>query len=213
MSAEEHGVAGLHAPDAERAGRYRVFAALAGSYLVRDQAARAHVVHPMVTRALSADAIVVDANTRPTAGAAVALNIVGMGLLEGRTAALTPSGFTIEPLFASPEALADFGRRLDWLRKVSLRQARDHRGDERHRVPARPVSWRLGNADGGEGMVYDVSRSGMAILTSVPPETGAEVVVGSVAARVVRQLPMGFAVQFATPFETVAETLAHFSER
>ena len=62
-------------------------------------------------------------------------------------------------------------------------------------------------------MLYDVSRSGVAILTNTPPATGSDVIGGSVPALVVRQLPMGFAVQFATPFDSLADALAQLSVR
>lgn len=212
MGGQDQRVTGAQArADAERAGRQRVFASLAGSYLIREAGGGSNPALPLVTRALSADAIVVDCATRPLAGTSVAININGLGLLDGRIAAATASGFTIEPRFADAEALADFGRKLEWLRKVAMRQARNQRGDERHRVPSRRVQWQLEGEGGGDGILYDVSRSGLAIVSSANPPLGTDLTVGSVAARVVRRLPIGFAVQFSTPFDTVADALAQLN--
>src|SRR5690606_20978711 len=136
-----------------------VFAGLSGSYLVIDKAGGARPVRPMHTRTLARDAIVIEAGEPVPAGSAVALNISGLGLVNGRVSAAAPGGFVVEPRFESAEAQQVFLTKLAWLKKFFGRQARNQRSGDRHQVAPRPVVWRGPSRD-DRGDLHDISKSG-----------------------------------------------------
>jgi len=189
----------------------RVFAGLSGSYLVLDAAeGGARPVRPMHTRTLAWDAIVIETAEPVLTGSAVALNVSGVGLINGRVSAAAPGGFVVEPRFESAEALQAFLTKLAWLKKFFGRQARNQRDGDRHRVAPRPVVWRGPSRD-DRGDLYDISKSGAAILADRLPALGEAIIVGAVPAVVTRHFETGFAVRFATPFQGLADALAQLA--
>lgn len=144
---------------------------------------------------ISADSVAV---TAPVVGALherLTAHIDGIGLIAGNVARLIPDGFAFD-IDASAEERRALAARIGWLKRKRIHTEEDRREYKRF-LPRDPRSL-VTLADGRvlKCVLIDVSRSGAAVSADVVPVTGDSVVVGSVPARIVRPLKVGFAVQF-----------------
>jgi hypothetical protein len=144
---------------------------------------------------MSADAASVTAPVRGGEGEWLTARFDGIGIIRGLIEKLTQEGFVFQ-IVASDEHRAKLSAKIDWLRRNSKRVQNDKRRFERF-VPSDPRS-AITYADGmvAKCFVIDVSRNGAAVSAFHRPEVGESVVLGTLAAHVVRHLDVGFAVEF-----------------
>jgi hypothetical protein len=121
--------------------------------------------------------------------------IDGIGLLAGSIARRIPDGFVFE-IDASEAERDALASKIKWLKRRHMNAEPDRREHKRV-LPRDPRSY-LKLADGKllKCMLIDISRSGAAVSADVVPAIGDSMVVGTLPAKVVRPLPVGFAVQF-----------------
>jgi hypothetical protein len=122
----------------------------------------------------------------------------GIGIVRGWIDRLTKDGFVFQ-ITATEAQRHKLAAKIDWLKKKAVRVNEDKRSYRRFQ-PRDPRST-LGLPDGGveRCFVVDLSRSGACLSTKYVPKVGEQLVLGTLACRVVRQLPVGFAVQFDAP--------------
>lgn len=136
--------------------------------------------------------------TAPVIGAEneeLTTNLDHLGIVSGRIERLIPDGFVFN-VEASKEERANLAAKIRWLKHKRVHQERDRR--EHPRVPPREPRSMLKLPDGKvmRCMLIDISRSGAAVSADIKPVLGMSLTVGTVPARVVRELKVGFAVQF-----------------
>jgi hypothetical protein len=119
----------------------------------------------------------------------------GLGIVRGRIERHIADGFVFK-IDATDEQRAKLAARIDWLKKHSVRVERDKREYKRSQ-PRDPRST-VTLADGQvlRCFVIDVSRSGAAISVDHAPAIGSPLILGTLPAKVVRYLDVGFAVQY-----------------
>lgn len=138
--------------------------------------------------------------TAPVLGSAnerLTSKIEGIGIIAGRIVRLIPDGFAYD-VDASPEEREKLAARIAWLKRNRVKGEIDRR--EHKRIMPRDPRSTLTLEDGSRltCMLVDVSRSGAALSADLQAQIGMPLVVGRVAAKVVRRLEVGFAVQFDT---------------
>jgi len=133
-------------------------------------------------------------------GERVTVNCEEFGTLEGNIERVTVGGFILKIVMSDKERVK-FAAKLEWYDQVQKNITSDGREHKRI-VPKNPHSTLL-LADGScvRCFVVDYSVSGAAVSAEVEPEVGTPLAVGKVVARVIRNLPAGFAVKFIEPQE------------
>ncbi len=118
------------------------------------------------------------------------------GKFEGRVSDIVPGGFLME-LDTTAATRQSLAQRLTWLeqreRDPSIRDRRDHA----RFFPEVPHSTLL-FADGSicSCFIINISVSGVAVSSTVQPELGTPLSVGTCVGRVTRIFPDGFAIRF-----------------
>jgi hypothetical protein len=117
------------------------------------------------------------------------------GIVGGKIVRLIPDGFVFD-ISATPEHRQKLTAKILWLKRRRVRAAQDRRTHKR--VPPGDARSALTLPDGTtiNCMIMDVSRSGAAVSADVRARAGMSVTVGKIPGKVVRQLKVGFAVQF-----------------
>jgi hypothetical protein len=147
---------------------------------------------------ISTSAASVTAPVRGDEGEWLTARFDGIGIIRGLIEKLTQEGFIFQ-IVASDEHRAKLAAKIDWLRRHNKRIQDDKRRFDRF-VPADPRS-AITFADGmvAKCFVIDISRSGAAVSAHHRPPVGEAVVIGILAAHVIRHLDVGFAVEFDAP--------------
>lgn len=142
----------------------------------------------------------IDAEVATSRGQIVACFLEGVGMILGKVARTTETGFVLS-LIVPEQQRNQFAARLEWHQKRAT-QAAELRGAPRIVPLHRDVEIRLGEQIVLHGTIADISLSGAAIVlgTASRPFVGSRVRVGSRDAVVVRLTDTGIAVQFAEPF-------------
>lgn len=177
-------------------GGLRVFATLAASYsIARKQNDDAPAkVHPCRTRSIALDRMVIEADILPEKGDSVYLNIPGLGLCSGRVNKLLSNGF-VAAITLSPDKINELMPRLDWLKRYYKRDAHNNRRHPRHLTP--PYQIKLKTPDGESIVtVYDLSCSGVALLTDLRPAIGSRLAIAGYDGVVARHFDGGVGVAF-----------------
>jgi hypothetical protein len=127
----------------------------------------------------------------------VLANIEQLGRLKGPIIRVFELGFAMK-IEASNQEREMLATKIDWIERNKDCEIRDNRAHGRF-IPRHPLSL-LTLADGSvvPCFVVDISVSGASVSADIVPKIGAVLAVGSVAGRVLRFVPGGFAVQFAT---------------
>jgi hypothetical protein len=146
-------------------------------------------------RSISASAASITAPVNGEEGELITVRLDGLGIMRGRIDRPLEDGFVFA-ILASGEQRRKLAGRIDWLKRRSGRPAADRRSYQRQQ-PADPRST-ITLADGHvlRCFVMDYSRSGAAVSADHLPAINAQVVLGALAARVVRHLDVGFSVKF-----------------
>jgi hypothetical protein len=121
-----------------------------------------------------------------------------IGRVEGKITRLLDNGFAMT-VGATPRKREKLAAQLTWLaNREILNLPEDRRHD---RITPRNAAGVLKFENGSQMdcRIIDLSLSGAALSGSMRPEVGTHVTLGRVAARVVRHLEEGFAIEFNHP--------------
>ncbi|MGX7741104.1 PilZ domain-containing protein [Rhodopseudomonas parapalustris] len=127
-----------------------------------------------------------------------------IGRVEGKITRIIDNGFAMT-LAATPRKRDKLAAQLTWLANRDILNLPEDRRHDRI-VPRNPIA--VLTLDDGSRMscrIIDMSRSGAAIAAEQRPALNSQVLLGRVAAHVVRHLDDGFALEFT--HEQLEETL------
>ena len=127
-----------------------------------------------------------------------------IGRVEGKITRIIDNGFAMT-LAATPRKRDKLAAQLTWLANRDILNLPEDRRHDRI-VPRNPIA--VLTLDDGSRMscrIIDMSRSGAAIAAEQRPAPNSQVLLGRVAAHVVRHLDDGFALEFT--HEQLEETL------
>ena len=174
----------------ERRRHQRVAVALLGRYMLCDRQE-----YPCQTVDISPGGVLVIAPVRGQVGERVVAYFEHLGRLEGEIARHTAQGFAFT-IAAAPRKRDKLASQLTWL---ANRQSLGLPEDRRHERIVPNVQQTVIRLESGREMpvrIVDVSLSGAAVLIDQKIPLDTPVTIGSTAAKVVRHLPQGLAVEF-----------------
>lgn len=177
-------------PSEERRRFQRVSVNLLGRYMLANRQE-----YPCQVTNMSPGGIAMVAPVSGKSGERVIAYVDHVGRLEGVIARQFQNGFAMT-IAATPRKRDKLAAQLTWLANRHILGLPE---DRRHgRVAPRNQAARLilPNGINVTVRVIDISELGAAIATEHRPEIGAPVTIGKTAARVVRHLENGFAVEF-----------------
>lgn len=186
----------LQKPLDETDGRrfQRVPVALFGRYMLESKSE-----YPCQTVEMSPGDMLLFAPVKPAIGEKVVVYLDELGQFAGNTVRLDSTGFAITmnlPLMKR-DKLAD---QLTWFASRNAIGLPEDRRHERITPLMRRAILRLEDSREIIVKILDLSISGVGVETEVPPPLGANIVLGSTPAAVVRHFEKGFAAEFAKPF-------------
>ena len=174
----------------ERRRFQRVAVNLLGRYMLADRRE-----FPCQVSDMSPGGMAVTAPVCGKAGERVIAYVDHLGRLEGVIARQLPSGFAMT-ILATPRKRDKLAAQLTWLANSQVLGLPEDRRYGRF-TPRNPSARLiLPNGVNVTVRVVDVSQSGAAIATDHRPDIGATVTIGKTAARVVRHLEDGIALEF-----------------
>jgi len=131
-----------------------------------------------------------------------------IGRVEGKITRIIDNGFAMT-VSATPRKRDKLAAQLTWLANRKILNLPEDRRHDRI-VPRNPIA-RLTLADGRvmNCRIIDLSLSGAAVSAEFKPETGSQLMLGTVQGHVVRHLEEGFAIEFSHPQlpETVEDSV------
>jgi hypothetical protein len=151
-------------------------------------------------QSLSPTLMVASAPVIGTVGEAVTAHFVPFGNVRGKISRHIDGGFVVD-IDSDMERRRKLAARIEWYKKRLFSGVTDKREHNRF-MPREPKS-AVVLLDGTvlPCLVIDLSSSGAAISVDHRPAIGEPLALGKAVCRVVRQLEVGFAVQFVTPIE------------
>lgn len=175
----------------------RFVGSINGAYTLASRRGQTGKVEVFACRVLSISPMSV-AVTAPVAGEVnerLTAKIDDVGIVAGHVARLIPGGFVFD-VDASPQEREAIAARVRWLKREHVNA--DHNKREHKRTLPRDARSTITLPDGSvlNALLIDISRSGAALSADLTPAVGDAMVVGSLPAKVVRPLKVGFAVQF-----------------
>jgi hypothetical protein len=179
----------------------RYMGGLPGRYILASRGAAAGQLAQVFAcraRSISSRVAVLQAPVSGRAGEDVVFRFDDLGILRGTVARRTAHGFVADLVIGEKEQLALLAR-LAWLKKRGQQPTADRRRNKRWlpRVPRSELQ--LDDGRKAECFIIDVSATGLAISADVGDlKAGSSLTVGTLAAKVVRRLEVGFAVEFNT---------------
>lgn len=181
----------------------RFIGAVAGKYTLADRRTEDGLPQVYACRlcSISTRQAVVVGPVSGVRGERFAAHFDEFGIVKGHILRQLDGAFGVE--LELDEAGRDkLGAKILWMKRRVHEQEPDKR--EHKRIPPREPRSTMVMADGTRMpcFVIDVSRSGMAVSADVYPSIGTPLAVGRLVGRVVRYLPVGFAIQFIVPLET-----------
>lgn len=159
------------------------------------------------TTEISPDEMAVVANVRAEAGAQVVVYLETLGRFSGTVARQTPMGFEMI-MRLPPMKREKLAAQLAWFAGHDVMGLPEKRSQERIVPLAQLTMMRL--PYGGEHIVKinDISCDGANIETDRQPPVGAQILLGSTPAVVLRHFDHGLACQFITPFDVGSLNMA-----
>lgn len=144
---------------------------------------------------ISPQSAVVVAPVRVEAGETVAACFDDFGIIRAKATRQLPTGFAMNLLLDDGER-AKLAAQIKWRKRQAISREPDKR--EYPRIQPQDPFTMLTLPDGSHVpcFVIDIFQSGTAVSAAVLPGRGTPVAVGSLIGRVIRQLDVGFAVQF-----------------
>ena len=191
-------------PQAEERRRFqRVKIHLLGRYMLADRRE-----YPCQAINMSPGGLALLAPGIGNLGERVVAYLDHIGRVEGKITRLLDNGFAMT-VSATPRKREKLAAQLTWLANREILNLPEDRRHDRI-VPRNAMGW-LKLADGSDMQcrIIDLSLSGAALSGQMRPEVGSDVTLGRVAARVVRHLEEGFAIEFKHPqsLETVEDNV------
>jgi hypothetical protein len=191
-------------PQAEERRRFqRVKIHLLGRYMLADRRE-----YPCQAINMSPGGLALLAPGIGNLGERVVAYLDHIGRVEGKITRLLDNGFAMT-VSATPRKREKLAAQLTWLANREILNLPEDRRHDRI-VPRNAMGW-LKLEGGGEMQcrIIDLSLSGAALSGQTRPEVGSDVMLGRVAARVVRHLEEGFAIEFKHPqsLETVEDNV------
>jgi hypothetical protein len=172
----------------------RVPVVLFGRYMLETK-----TEYPCQTVEMSPGDILLFAPVKASIGEKVIVYLDELGRFAGTAARLTPTGFAITmnlpPL--KRDKLAD---QLTWFATRNVVGLEEDRRHERITPLMTRAILRLEDKRELIVKILDISISGVGVATDMTPPLGAQIVLGSTPAVVVRHFPGGFAGEFKIPF-------------
>lgn len=121
-------------------------------------------------------------------------------VLTGQIVRKFEGGLAME-FIVTDKVRREVAAKIKWLKKSQSRSVSDQRAQKRQLVPNPRSTISFPDGRIVECLVIDVSRSGVAVSGDVHPELGTRLAIGKAKGRVVRQLEVGFAVEFDTTLD------------
>lgn len=144
----------------------------------------------------------------PEDGERIVASFDQIGVIEGTVVRNFAGGFAIK-LTATQHKREKLAAQITWLiNRHELTSAEDRR-HERIAVAHKLTAVKLPDGSTIEARLLDISLSGASLGTTVRPPIGAEILVGKLAARVMRHHDKGIGVQFVT-LQDEASLRRHF---
>lgn len=175
----------------------RFIGAVMGRYALESRRARGRGVQVFACRlqSISPHMIVASAPVTGSIEEKITAHFQPFGTLRGQISRHIDGGFCID-IDSGTEERERLAGKIDWYKKRTFAGLSDKRQHKRF-MPRDPRSVLL-LPDGKllPCLVIDISASGAAVSADVDPAIGSALAIGKVVARVVRQLEVGFAVQF-----------------
>jgi len=176
----------------------RFIGALAGCYAMSDRRSETEDKIPVYACRLcsiSTRLAVIMGPVVGEEGEVVTAHFEDFGILRGRIRRKLLSGFVMD-LMLTPDNRDRLGGKIAWTKRRVLSHVPDQREHKRilPREPRTVVT--LADATRIPCFVIDVSQSGIAVSADLFPEIGTPMAVGRLVGRVVRNLDLGFALQF-----------------
>ncbi len=175
----------------------RLIRAIAGAYTLASRRGATGQVEVFAcrTQSISARAVAVVAPVAGKVGEPLTAKFNDLGIIRGVVERQTPEGFVFTVEMTDAERITLAGR-IEWLRRKVAGQVQDRRAHPRFQ-PRNPGSClRLGDGKVLDCFVIDLSRSGASISVDAMLPAGSSVVLGDLPARVIRRLPVGYALAF-----------------
>lgn len=171
---------------------------LQGSYIVRDilGGGTQQVCH---TRSISTTLLTIDCAAPGQAGAKWSAYFPEFGILRGVVLRLDGPRTAVLELALSEDTARRLGATLRWMMRRKMGLARDQRRAPRLSPRYPHADLQQGEADKAEAVLIDISVTGARLTSDLPLELGSHVMLGTVAAKVVRKTRRIFGVEFLEP--------------
>ena len=187
----------MRSPQNGKLANVRFIGPVMGRYALESRKARGRGVQVFACRlqSISPQMVVASAPVMGSIEETVTAHFQPFGTLRGAISRHIDGGFCVE-IESSPEERERLAVKIDWYKKRTFAGLTDKRQHRRF-MPRDPRSVLL-LPDGKllPCLVIDVSASGAAVSADVDPAIGSALAIGRVIGRVVRQLEVGFALQF-----------------
>lgn len=150
------------------------------------------------TLSLSPSSITLAGPVVGSIGQPVRVLLEQIGFVTGTVSAPVQGGFQMR-VSGTEEERQSLAAKISWLKSHRLRRAPEKRSATRR--PPRQTAAFFYLEDGQEHPCFliDISLSGAGVSAKLRPHVGTRIVLGSVAATVVRHMDTGFGVAFAEP--------------
>lgn len=201
MLASVRKIGAIPPPDPQLSAAY--YGPLKGSYTLSERHSHGSgevEVFACQTQSISSSNAALTAPAIGGIGEWLTARLEGIGMVRGSIIKHLSDGFVFG-IVATAARQLHLAKKIEYLRSHAARTPSEHRSYKRFR-PVDPRSV-LVTPDGQvrRCFVVNLSRSGAAISADFHPEIGSSILIGKLACHVVRQLEIGFAVQFDAPQE------------
>lgn len=185
----------------ERGADVRFIGPVMGRYTLESRVRLSGVqIFAVRLQSISPTTLVASAPVVGRVGETVTAHFVPFGNIRGQVARHIDGGFVID-IEGDRERRKKLAKRIEWYKKRLFAGVTDKREHKRF-LPREPKSAVvLGDGTVLPCLVIDLSPSGAAVSVDCSPEIGEPLAIGKAVCRVVRQMEVGFAVQFVTPIE------------
>ncbi|KAA2235224.1 PilZ domain-containing protein [Salinarimonas soli] len=152
---------------------------------------------PCATLTVSAGGLAVETPTLIPLGEHVVCHFEQIGQIDAVIVGHHEEGFAVA-FVADRDTRGELVRKVDWIERRMEGEVGDVRRHPRHVPPPNVLTIRLGGGRSEQARLLDVSISGAAVEAEQLPPVGSTVWIGPMRGRVVRHLPNGYAVAFAS---------------
>jgi hypothetical protein len=152
---------------------------------------------PCATLTVSAGGLAVETPERIPLGENVVCHFEQIGRVEAVIVGHHEEGVAVS-FVVDREDRRELVRKVDWIERRMEGEVPDVRRHPRHVPPPNVLTIRVGGGETEQARLLDVSISGAAVEAEHRPPVGSMVWIGPMRGRVIRHMPNGFAVAFAS---------------